>query len=158
MEKLPPIEKVYEALSAVADGRVTLRPDERQATVASSNGAKAYTVAWSEDGSTYSSNDNATYWQGYAGYPVIAVLMEQGILPVDRAVADGFAHVNWTELNASHRRDYASAVRTVVEERDLDAARAEAAARSAYDALASLDLVVKRGSAKPPKSPKPSKA
>ena len=65
MEKLPPIEKVYEAWSAVADGRVALHPDERRAAIASSNGAKTYTVAWNENGSTYSSNDNATYWQGY---------------------------------------------------------------------------------------------
>lgn len=158
MEKLPPIEKVYEALSAVADGRVTLRPGERQATVASSNGAKTYTVSWSEDGRTYSSNDNATYWQGYAGYPVIAVLMEQGILPLDRAVAEDFAHVNWTELNERFRRDYARAVRAVVDERGLDVDQVEAAARSVYDALAGLDLSIKRGSAKPPKSPKPSKA
>lgn len=154
MEKLPPIEKVYEALSAVADGRVTLRPDERQATVASSNGAKTYTVAWSENGSTYSSNDNATYWQGYAGYPVIAVLMEQGRLPLDRAVADGFAHVNWTELNERCRRNYTRAVRAVVDERGLDAARAEAATRSVHDALAGLDLSIKRGSVRPPKSSK----
>ena len=158
MEKLPPIEKIYEAMSAVADGRVALHPDERKATVASSNGAKAYTVAWSEDGSAYSSNDNATYWQGYAGYPVIAVLMEQGALPLDRAVADGFAHVNWTELNERFRRDYAAAVRAVVDERGLDAVRAEAASRAAYDALARLDVSVGRGSAKPPKSPKPPKA
>lgn len=154
MEKLPPIEKVYEALSAVADGRVTLRPGKRQATVASSNGAKTYTVSWSEDGRTYSSNDNATYWQGYAGYPVIAVLMEQGILPLDRAVAEDFAHVNWTELNERFRRDYARAVRAVVDERGLDADQVEAAARSVYDALAGLDLSIKRGSAKPPKPPK----
>ena len=154
MEKLPPIEKVYEALSAVADGRVTQHPGERQATVVSSNGSKAYTVTWSEDGSTYSSNDNATYWQGYAGYPVIAVLMEQGRLPLDRAVADGFAHVNWTVLNERCRRDYARAVRAVVDERGLDAARVEAAARSVRDTLAELDLSIKRGSVRPPKSSK----
>ena len=111
MEKLPPIEKVYEAWSAVADGRVALHPDERRAAIASSNGAKTYTVAWNENGSTYSSNDNATYWQGYAGYPVIAV-------------------------------------------RSLDAVRVEAAARKAFDALGALDIVVKQGSARPPKSPK----
>ena len=57
-------------------------------------------MAWNENGSTYSSNDNATYWQGYAGYPVIAVLMEQGELPLDRAAAEAFAHVDWTYLNA----------------------------------------------------------
>ena len=110
MEKLPPIEKVYEAWSAVADGRVALHPDERRAAIASSNGAKTYTVAWNENGSTYSSNDNATYWQGYAGYPVIAVLMEQGELPLDRAAAEAFAHVDWTYLNERFKRDYAAAV------------------------------------------------
>lgn len=89
MEKLPPLAKVFEAWSALADGRVALDAEERRASVASSNGAKAYTVAWSEDGAVYSSNDSATYWQGYAGYPVITVLMAQGRLPFDRAMADG---------------------------------------------------------------------
>lgn len=149
MEKLPPLEKVYEAWSAVADGRVALHPDERRATVTSSNGAKEYTVSWSEDGAAYSSNDNATYWQGYAGYPVIAVLMERGALPLDRAVADGFAGVNWTELNAAHKRDYAAAVAHVVEARGLDEARVQEAAQAVHDALRALDLAMKRGSIKP---------
>ena len=152
MEKLPPIEKIYEAMSAVADGRVALHPDERKATVASSNGAKAYTVAWSEDGSAYSSNDNATYWQGYAGYPVIAALMAQGRLPFDRAAAEGFARVDWTELNERHKRDYAAAVREVVDERGLDAAQADAAAHEVLYALAALDVTVKRGAARPPRA------
>lgn len=77
MEKLPPLQKIYEAWSALADGRVEMGEDT--ADVASSNGAKHYTVSWTED--TYSSNDNASYWQGYAGYPVLAVLMKQGKLP-----------------------------------------------------------------------------
>lgn len=150
MEKLPPLSKVYEAWSAVADGRVALHPDERRATVASSNGAKEYAVSWSEDGTAYSSNDNATYWQGYAGYPVIAVLMERGALPLDRAVADEFADVNWTELNAAYKRDYAAAVAHVVEARGLDEARVQEAARAVHDALRALDLVMKRASIKPP--------
>lgn len=57
MEKLPPIEKIYEAYSAIADGRVTL--GDGQAKVTSSDGAKTYTVSWNE--SEYRSNDNATY-------------------------------------------------------------------------------------------------
>ena len=95
-----------------------------------------------------------TYWQGYAGYPVIAVLMLQGRLPLDRAAADGFAQVDWTDLNERCKRDYAAAVRAVVDERSLDAVRVEAAARKAFDALGALDIVVKQGSARPPKSPK----
>ena len=152
MEKLPPIAKVYEAWSAVADGRVKLHPDERRATVTSSNGEKEYTVSWDEDGAAYSSNDNATYWQGYAGYPVIAVLMEQGELPLDRAAAEAFAHVDWTELNERQKRDYAAAVREVVDERGLDAAQADAAAHEVLDALAALDVTVKRGAARPPRA------
>ena len=154
MDKMPPLEKIYEAWSAVADGRVAMDADEGRASVTSSNGKKEYTVTWRPgiDGGApvYSSNDNATYWQGYAGYPVIAVLMERGVLPLDRAVADEFAHVNWTELNASNKRDYAAAVAHVVEERGLDKARVQEAAQAVHDALCALDLVVKRGSVKPP--------
>ena len=43
MEKLPPLQKVYEAWSSLADGRVEMGEDE--ATVTSSNGAKHYTVS-----------------------------------------------------------------------------------------------------------------
>ncbi len=80
MEKNPPIEKIYEAYSAIADGRVTLCVGE--AAVRSSNGQKEYLVTW--DDRVYTSNDSATYWQGYAGYPVIAVLLLQGELPLNR--------------------------------------------------------------------------
>ncbi|WP_139652017.1 hypothetical protein [Raoultibacter phocaeensis] len=154
MKKLPPFEKVYEAYSALADGRVTLCPDERLATVVSSNGEKSYTVVWDEAHTAYSSSDNATYWQGYAGYPVIAVLMEQGLVPFDHAVAAGFAGIDWAELNERFRRDYAQAARAVIAERHLDAAGIERAARAAYDALAALDIAIKRGSARPPKTKK----
>ena len=63
MQKLPPIEKIYEAYSAIVDGRIALF--ENYATVLSSNREKEYTVTWEND--VYSANDNATYWQGYAG-------------------------------------------------------------------------------------------
>ena len=85
MEKLPPIEKIFEAYSALADGRVTISEDTEEAHIASSDGAKHYTVRW--EGSHYTSNDSATYWAGYPGYPVLAVWMKQGILPVNEAIA-----------------------------------------------------------------------
>lgn len=154
MDKLPPIEKVYEAWSAVADGRVTLHPEERQATVISSNRAKTYTVTWNEDGTVYSSNDNATYWQGYAGYPVIAALMIRGVLPLDRSIAEEFAQVDWTELNERYKRNYTQAVAAVVSERGLNAERATQAAEAVLKMLASLDIVIKRGSIRPPKTAK----
>ena len=68
MEKLPPVEKVYEAWTALVDDRYDLSPEAL--IVRSSDGSKEYRVTWDDEG-RYRSNDNATFWQGYAGYPVI---------------------------------------------------------------------------------------
>ena len=38
------------------------------------------------DGNHYTSNDSATYWAGYPGYPVLAVWMKQGILPMNEEI------------------------------------------------------------------------
>lgn len=92
MTKLPPIEKIPEAWTAIADGHVRLEPDAGRALVESSDEAKTYTVTF--DGDTYTSNDNATYWQGYAGYPIIAVLMLRGRLPLDGSLSEQFRDVD----------------------------------------------------------------
>src|SRR5258708_14649763 len=76
--KLPPLIKVYEALGAIGDGRVRIE-DERRATVMSSDGSKTYEVETSADGREIASNDNASYWQGYVGYPSIAALIGGGL-------------------------------------------------------------------------------
>ena len=143
MKKLPPTEKIYEAWSAVADGRVALQTD--RATVASSNRIKEYKVSW--NGKTYFSNDNATRWQGYAGYPIIAVLMLQGRLPLDENIAAWFAGINWTEMNAAAKRDYAKAVEAVFARIGLDEERQDKARTEAlkvYTALVSLDIEIQR--------------
>ena len=77
LSKLPPISKVYEALSAVADNRVFLY--ETEAYVISSDHSKVYTVRFQD--MVYSSNDRATSWQHYPGYPIIAVLISQDMFP-----------------------------------------------------------------------------
>lgn len=153
MEKLPPIAKVYEAWSAVADGRVKLHPDERRATVTSSNGEKEYTVSWDEDGAAYSSTTTPRTGRATRATPS-SPCSWSGRLPLDRAAAEAFAHVDWTYLNERFKRDYAAAVAHVVAARGLDADRVEAAAQTAYDALAALDLAVKRGSVRPPRTKK----
>ena len=75
--KLPPAAKVYEAFGAVADGRVHLGAPG-QAEVVSSGGDRRYTVEWTDDLATIAANDNASYWQGYLGYPAVAVLLAVG--------------------------------------------------------------------------------
>ena len=139
MEKLPPIQKIYEAYSALADDRFDLKPEE--ATVTSSDGSRTYTVRW-QDG-VYRSTDNATYWQGYAGYPVIVVLLLQGLLPYDAEVAGWFKGIPWKALNDAHKRDYGAALEEAFQMAGLteeQTARAEAKAAEDMAALAALDI------------------
>ena len=113
---MPPIQKILETYTAIVDKHVELKNNE--ALVTSSNGAKTYTVSCEDN--IYHSNDNATYWQGYAGYPIIAVLMLQGKIPFDQKLADNFASVNWNEVNAKFKRNYAKAASEVIKEKGLD--------------------------------------
>lgn len=140
MTKLPPIEKVFEAWTALASHRVRLYEDH--ADISSSDGEKGYVVRFS--GNQYSSDDNATYWQGYAGYPVIAVLMLQGLLPYDRQEADLWSDINWTELNKKHRNKYAAAVAEVAADRNIDLQKSYADAERVMEALKTLPVEIKR--------------
>jgi hypothetical protein len=138
----PPIAKVYEALTAVADGRVTLT-GETSAHVVSSGGDKTYTVKWSADGGEITSNDNATRWQGYLGYPIIAVLLLIGRLSFDPAVAQRLAGVPWHDLNAQYKRNYDAAVGHVLQglhQRGIDADAMRVEAVRIHGALARLGL------------------
>lgn len=150
MIKLPPIEKIHEAYSAIADDRVSVSEPDGKAIVASSNRAKEYTVTWSNN--TYTSNDSATYWQGYPGYPIIAVLMLQGKLTLDKEISSLFDKINWTELNNAYKRDYSEAVSSIIQERQYDADIISSAVNKVYEELKSLDIIIKRSFLKPPKN------
>ena len=94
--KAPPKAKIYEALSAVGDGRVEM-VGERTAQVTSSARDTTYTVEWSEDGKGITSNDNASYWQGYPGYPILAVLMVRTDLNFSPRIASSLSGVAWKQ-------------------------------------------------------------
>ncbi len=150
MKKMPPIQKILEAYTAIVDKHVELKNNE--ALVISSNGAKTYTVSWEDN--IYHSNDNATYWQGYAGYPIIAVLMLQGKIPFDQKLADNFASVNWNEVNAKFKRNYAKAASEVIKEKGLDEKEVMAELEKVYGTLKDLPITIKRGALRPPKASK----
>lgn len=150
MKKMPPIQKILEAYTAIVDKHVELKNNE--ALVTSSNDAKTYTVNWEDN--IYHSNDNATYWQGYAGYPIIAVLMLQGKIPFDQKLADNFASVNWNEVNAKFKRNYAKAASEVIKEKGLDEKEVMVELERVYEALKDLPITIKRGALRPPKASK----
>lgn len=147
---LPPVEKIYEAFSALADGRVKMI--DGRASVSSSDYKKVYTVVW--DGDVYSSNDNASYWQGYMGYPLIAVLIIQGKLKCEETVPGFFKDINWKQLNSVYRNDYTKAAGAVLEAlaaggADIEHIKGEA--DNIFEQIKRLDLRRRRGPA-PPKS------
>lgn len=110
MIKLPPIEKIPEAYTAIEDERIVMENDS--AIVKSSNNEKEYLIKWKDN--LYYSNDNSTYWQNYPGYPVLAILMLQGKLTLNREVSTYFKNVNWNKLNKDNNRDYKKSVEDIL--------------------------------------------
>ena len=126
--KKPPIAKVYEALTAIVSNRVEMMDDK--AIVHSSTLEKSYQVCW--DKNKYSSTDNASVWQGYPGYPIIAVLFLQGRLP-------------WNDINKKYKRDYDKAIQEVLLPIDKTVRKElEEYVSTTYQQLLSLDLEIVR--------------
>ena len=148
---MPPPIKVYEAIGAIGDGRVrAIDNDDAPGAwdVVSSEGAKTYRVELSADGREISSNDNASYWQGYLGYPAIAVLIARGTLaraPRRRARSPGFPGKSLTAASRTTTRARPPRSRASWPSGggDFDAIRAEAAA--ILDALAAPARAWRRG-------------
>ena len=130
--KMPPLAKIYEALGAIGDGRVRLE-DATHASVVSSSGDKTYSVELDPTTHQIASNDNASYWQGYLGYPAIAVLILHGLYMPHPETLKALAGVPWKELNTRYRNDYARTLDDVLARAETQGAnsaaiRAEAAA------------------------------
>ncbi|HEY2523752.1 MAG TPA: hypothetical protein VGI29_01755 [Candidatus Binataceae bacterium] len=151
--KMPPPIKVYEALGAIGDGRVRAAGGPRTAPggagtadawdVVSSEGGKIYRVEISADGREIGSNDNASYWQGYLGYPAIAVLIERGTLTATAGATRALAGIPWKELNRRFKNDYVrttAEVARIVDQRGGDFATIRNEAAAILGALAALGL------------------
>jgi hypothetical protein len=152
--KMPPRAKVYEALSAVADQRVTIT-GPTSAQVESSSHDKTYDVKWSEDICEITSNDNASHWRGYIGYPIIAVLLKIGKLPFDTHIAELLARVPWKVFNDQFKRDYDKAINHVldrIEEKGGNRAEIVREVERIYEQLGALGLQRAQLRHQPPKA------
>jgi hypothetical protein len=144
--KIPPKAKVYEAMSAVADGRVALK-ENNKAEVASSNREKTYKVEWTTGFNAMSSNDSASVWQGYSGYPILAVLLAGGKIPYNKDTIAPLAGIDWHSLNNEYKRDYDKAVSFVlaeIEKRGGDSKAIVALADLIYADLSAMQIEKKR--------------
>lgn len=120
--KLPPPIKIYEALGAVADNRVEII-SENQAKVRSSSGNKTYVVVFNPETRELSANDNASYYQGYVGYPALTFLMIKGLLPFDEKLSAALKGIHWKQLNQENKNDFNKTVAhlfTLAPQRELE--------------------------------------
>ena len=148
--KMPPIEKIPEAYSAIADQRIEI--GQTFARVKSSDYSKEYTVTWNDG--VYSSNDNASYWKGYAGYPIIAVLMMQGKLPHNEEISGLFKGINWKKLNTEYNNNYSQVVEALFNEwqqKGIDTQSIYEEMQLVYSKLEEMNLEGKRSSLRPPR-------
>jgi hypothetical protein len=101
----PPVIKVYEALGAVADGRIEMT-GEYEAKCWSSSGKEYYDVRFGPETRAIMANDNGSYWKGYLGYPSIALLLVLGELPYRDDLAKLLAGIPWKEINTRFKNDF----------------------------------------------------
>lgn len=134
---MPPRLKVLEAMGAVADGRVEVKNNEGKVT--SSMGTKRYTVVYEEERSAIYSNDNASKWQGYIGYPIIAFLMEKGMVGCDDEVAQAMKGFQWKKINEKFD-DNSETARYVKQDCNLKSDKIEGAVDAVMRRLSELGL------------------
>jgi hypothetical protein len=101
--RAPPRIKVLEAASAVAAGRVR-KVGSSAYLVTSSDGSRVYRVYVDLARGVAYSDDNGTRLRGYIGYPILAVLMKEGVLPYDERIGRALSDVPWRRLNEALRR------------------------------------------------------
>lgn len=100
----PPLNKVYEALGAIADNRVEV--EDNTAKVYSSSRSKYYDVEYDPSKNEITSNDNASFWVGYLGYPSIAFLLAKGIVGYDKKLLEYLEGFAWKDINQKYKNDF----------------------------------------------------
>ena len=134
------IYKIYEALSAIADKRYEIKEDCY--LIFSSDHSKAYTVK--NQGNLYSSNDNATLWQHYAGYPILTVLFLQQKLAYQEEFLPYFKDIPWKSLNNKYKNDYEKSLQEAfqsLEEETIE--NINKSCQNILEELSSLSLTIK---------------
>ncbi|MGQ4832452.1 MAG: hypothetical protein ACP6IS_00980 [Candidatus Asgardarchaeia archaeon] len=100
--KMPPKIKVLEALGSIADQRI-IKIKDGEYKVISSSGDREYKVEVDLENLRINSTDNGSVYKGYLGYPSIAVLMLNQILPFSEKIATALKGINWKELNEKYK-------------------------------------------------------
>lgn len=140
----PPRIKILEAISAIADGRIK-ELDNGLVLVASSDGEREYRVRvrrLASDEYEACSTDNGTRYRRYVGYPIVAYLMKNGIIPYNPRVLPYLKGVPWKQLNEKYKK-YRIVEEIVLKERVPASMRSELekSVSTALEALGEIRIV-----------------
>lgn len=104
LRTVPPRIKRYEALGSIADERTKSKVWEYR--VYSSSGNKYYTIEYDTDTQAIMTNDNATFYKWYLGYPALCYLLEQWILEYKEKHAILLKWIYRKQLNTDMKYDF----------------------------------------------------
>ena len=110
--KLPSKTKLYEAPTAVADGRVIV--SRNRAKVYSSSMNKFYDVIYDLKKKAIMSNDNSSYWTGSLGWPSIATLMKMGTISYNEKVGEMLKGTKWKDINQRFKNNFEKALEYIL--------------------------------------------
>lgn len=105
---------VYEALSAIADGRFELI-DNNNAKCTSTSKGKFYTIQYEPSTNSIMSNDNMAYYRDEVSYPMVAFLLENREIEFDRNILEPLKGIKWKDINQKNKNDYMKSVRQVLD-------------------------------------------
>lgn len=149
----PPLNKVYEALGAIGDKRIELNGNS--AKVYSSSRNKYYDVVYNPITHSITSNDNASYYVGYLGYPSIAYLLASSMIDYDPILAEYLTGFAWKDINQKFKNNFAKTDAYIDEEvakkHNVDLDDFHSSLEGILDKVMALDLNKVKSTLKPPK-------
>lgn len=149
--KPTPITKMYEALGVIGDKRIEVSGNE--AKVYSSSRGKYYDIKYDPEKNAITTNDNASYWVGYMGYPAVAFLLAKGIVKYKKESAVALSGIHWKDLNTKFKNDFEKAVEYILsdlEKQGVNVEDLQIDVKSIHDQVLSLKLEKLGTTAKPP--------
>lgn len=137
---------VYEAFTAIADGRVE-KSGEGKYKCFSSSGNKFYSLTLVNDSEfcSFMSNDNMAYYRKEFSYPMLAVLILEKIISVDTQVLNHFKNVFWKEINTKNKNDYMKSVNEVLvglESKGIDVEKIKNEVSEIYNKICDMKFLI----------------
>ncbi len=152
--KTPHINKVYEAITAIADKRIVQEPDDpHKAKCYSSSGNKFYEIELDPSKLAMMSNDNSAYYTDSLSYPMIALLMLNGYLERSTYLEEVLSGIYWKDINQKYNNDYDRSIQHVLaelKEKGIDTAKVEEEISEIYEKVIEMKVELLGEKKRPP--------